>query len=275
MDYIVLVPIDEVTLGSAALRQAVELAAGRPGVAVVGLHVVNVIPADEGSALQALLAQEPSPVPADVAAWCRAQGEALLARFTEVCTAAGARHQARLEVGAWADRVLHHGQSADLVVLNRPTAADEPAPGEGADYFDDVISGLRGAVAVIPPGAEPARRLLLGWSESGASQRALRAASRLARATGLPLEVLAVHDPDQPVPERQDVLQHAVLLGLEVELRVAPGVPWEALTAAAAAGGPTLIVVGASDKSRWGRRLWGSTTDSLLDQTDMSVLVVG
>lgn len=275
MDYIVLVPIDEGSLGGAALRQAVELAAGRPSVAVVGLHVVNVIPAQEGSTLQALLAQEPSPVPAEVAAWCRAQGEALLARFSALCTAAGVRHQARLEVGAWVDRLLHHGQCADLVLLNRAPSADEPAPGEGVEYVDDVIAGLRGAVAVLPPGAEPAQRLLLGWSESGASQRALRAASRLARATGLPLEVLAVHEPDQPAPEREEVLQHAALLQLPVQVSAAPGVPWEALTAAAATGGGALIVVGASDKSRWGRRLWGSTTDSLLDQTDMSVLVVG
>lgn len=274
MDTLILVVLDEALFAAGALDVALDLAARGEGITVIGLHVVNVVEGAPGAG--AWLGQEPSVVPPEAAAWHRARGAALGARFVAACAARGLAHQLRLEVGGWADRVHFHGQAADLVVLARPSPADdEDEPlGEGADLVPSVLAGLRGAALVVPAGAPPVERIVLGWDACPSAQRALHAAARLARAARLPLEVTVVADRRDEAALRPLHDQLAVL-GLNSPVHVVPGEVWEALTATAADGPTAIVAVGASDKSRLGRWIWGSTLDSLLDGTDLCVLVVG
>ena len=276
MDALIVVVLDEAIFADGALDKALDLAARGAAITVIGLHVINVVMAGAAAGASAWLGGEPSVVPPEVAAWHEARAAALGARFVAACAARGLPHQLRVETGAWADRVHFHGQAADLVVLARPSSAldEEEAVGEGADLVPAVLAGLRGAVLVVPPGAPAVQRIVLGWEPCASAQRALQVAARLALATRLPLEVTVVADRPDPnvlVPLRE----HLGLLGLNSAVQVIPGEVWEALTASAAAGPPAIVAVGASDKSRLGRWIWGSTPDNLLNSTDLCVLVVG
>ena len=276
MDVVMLVALDEAAFADGALEVALKLAARAKRITVVGLHVINVVSAGANASAAAWLGAEPSPVPPEVAAWHEARAQVLGQRFLAACAAHDLPCQLRVEVGAWAERVLFHGHAADLVVLARASHAEdeERALGEGESLVPDVLSGLRGAALVVPPGAPELQRLVLGWGPSPTAQRTLKAAGRLARAAALPLSVVIVSEGSSE-DEQRPLRQQLEAIALPAEIHVIPGEVWEALTAFSSGGAPAIVAVGASDKSRLGRWIWGSTPDSLLDSTDLSVLVVG
>ena len=131
------------------------------------------------------------------------------------------------------------------------------------------------------------------------SDGAIEAALDLAHDTGAKLLVLTVvpegtteegasdddhsrrsssRDEDEEITEAQErtdsVLDHATEWGLEAQSIIWEGDPGETIVAAAEAEGADLIVVGTTGRSGVGRMLMGSTSDFVIRNATVPVLVV-
>jgi len=142
--------------------------------------------------------------------------------------------------------------------------------------------------------------VLVATDGTNDSDGAVEAALDLAHDTGAKLLVLTVvpegtteqgasddddqrgrsssRDEDEEITEAQErtnsVLDHATEWGLEAQSIIWEGDPGETIIAAAAAEGADLIVVGTTGRGGVGRMLMGSTSDFVIRNATVPVLVV-
>ncbi len=272
----ILVGLDGSPWSDAATRVALDLCRGASSPPrVTGVHVVSVVKLT-GRRLRDLagfLGFEPVIVPEKVEAFYRQRGQEILQRFAAACDTAGVQHKTVLEQGNVVDRLVHHGDLADLVLVGARGERELGWPGLGGTTVERVVRALETRVLVLPRDQGPLTGILLGYDGSAGSTKALRAARHLLAFTKLPIHAVRVGS----VPDGRDPLgevqRHFEGLDIDVSCHHLQGEPRETLVAAARDHDCNIIVLGYRGRSIIGDVFLGRVTEWLLRNVPVALLI--
>jgi nucleotide-binding universal stress UspA family protein len=183
------------------------------------------------------------------------------------------------QVGALAGPVSMLARFSDLVVLSKPY-------GDGHNFASEAIleaALFEGSapVLVLPDGAFDVgfgKRVVLAWNQSNESLRAARAALPILKAAAA--VNITIIDPPAHGPERSDpggmlsqlLARHGVHAEVSVLAKTMPKAS-EVLSRHARDINADLIVMGAYGHSRFREAILGGATRSMLEKTDIPVLM--
>ncbi len=190
--------------------------------------------------------------------------------------AAAGRLQLLLRHGDLTDVVLEHEPLARLFVLGsnrRPSSARKLRLDH---HVESVVRSVRQPVMVMPgPEFRAPAGFVVGCDGSATARQALRMVARSPLLRGMPALLAFAGEPGaharQCLDEGQALLRAA---GFEVDTRIAPGAPEEALPALMEERPGKLLVLGAYGHSRIRQLIVGSTTTALLRLSSAPVLVL-
>jgi nucleotide-binding universal stress UspA family protein len=177
-------------------------------------------------------------------------------------------------------RTISEARWADLFVVSRPYGGEEGARWD--DLFESVLFQSGRGLYVVPPDRQPSdriRRILVAWSDTRESVRAVAEASPLIAAAARTRIVLV--DPGTGSAANAgepgaDVARHLDRLGTEVEVEVAAseGRPiGEVLQMQARRMSADLVVMGAYGHSRAREWVLGGATREMLESSEYPLLI--
>jgi nucleotide-binding universal stress UspA family protein len=233
------------------------------------------------------------PLMADVAGWIGAQpygaqvqqfrtlleerGETVVAAYRDQCREAGIESDAVVRLGHPARVILDAEAETELLILGQK--------GEHAKLIGDMLGSTVERVArhatipclVTPSSFQPVTRIVAAYDGSGHGAKALREAAELAVALEVDVRVLTVAE--APTGEEAAEIAEAgrkiaEAHGGRVSSAIAEGDPAEAILATAREHACNLIVVGAYGHARIREMFIGSTTNQLISDADIPVLLV-
>jgi nucleotide-binding universal stress UspA family protein len=272
----ILVALDGSVWSEAATRLALDLCRQAPTPPrLTAVHAVSVVRMS-GRRLRDLagfLGFEPVIVPEKVEAFYRQRGEEILATFRAACEEAGVSCRTVLEQGNVVERLVHHGDQADLVILGARGERELAWPGMGGTTVERVVKQLETQALVVPRDQGPLTGIALAYDGSAGSAKALRATRHLLRFVKVPVHALHIDQGKAGPDPLDEVRSH--LEGLEVELHLhhLDGEPREALVAAAREHGCNLIALGYRGRSIIGDMFLGRVTEWLLRYVPVALLV--
>jgi nucleotide-binding universal stress UspA family protein len=274
----ILVTVDESPWSQSAvacptIHRATSTARGA-AVRLTALHVVSVtrIRGRWVQDLAGLLGFEPVVVPEAVEAHYMERGRRLLAEVEAKAAARGVAVSVVLEQGAVADRLVHHADKADLLVMGSRGETEEQFAGQGGGTAERVLRRVSTTTLVVPRGKSALRGVLLGFDGSDGANLALRATLHLAELCDVPVDVVHVAEqaptPD-PLDEARADLAHARLRSVQ---RVG-GEPREALPAEAVRLDCDTLALGFRGHSQIKDVMIGRTVEWLAGRVDLAILV--
>lgn len=272
----ILVALDGSPWSDAAARTALALCQGSPSPPrLSALHVVSVVRLS-GRRLRDLagfLGFEPVIVPEKVEAFYQARGERMLAAFEASCTQAGFTLRPLLEQGNVVERLVHHGDQADLVLIGARGERELEWPGMGGTVVERVVRDLETTALVVPRDQGPLTGILLAYDGSPGAAKALRATRHLLAHARVPVHAVHVATGAVAGDPLADVRGHLEGLDAELHLHHLDGEPQEALVAAAQRYDCNLIAVGYRERSIIGDMFLGRVTEWLLRYVPMALLI--
>jgi nucleotide-binding universal stress UspA family protein len=272
----ILVALDGSIWSDAVTRMAIELARDteRP-TRLTAIHVVSVVRMS-GKRLRDLagfLGFEPVIVPEKVEAFYRQRGQDILDGFAEACEEAGVVHRELLEQGNVVERLVHHGDKSDLVLIGARGDRELAWPGMGGTTVERVVKNLETRALVVPQDQGPLTGILLGYDGSDGSAKALRATRHLLELVPLPVHAVYVTEGKLERDPLQEVRDHLAGLDVELHLHRMDGEPREVLVSAASEHGCNLIALGYRKRSIIGDVFLGRVTEWLLRYVPVALLI--
>ncbi len=272
----ILVALDGSPWSDAVTKMAIGLCQGAATPPrLTAIHVVSVVRLS-GRKLRDLagfLGFEPVIVPERVEAFYRQRGEEILATFAQACDAAGVAHRELLEQGNVVDRLVHHGDQADLVLIGARGDRELEWPGLGGTTVERVVKHLETHALVIPQHQGPLTGILLSYDGSAGAAKALRATRNLLAFVPVPVHAVHVTDGHRGPDPLLEVQANLAGLGADLHLHHLTGEPREALVAAASELGCNMIALGYRERSIIGDVFLGRVTEWLLRYVPMALLV--
>jgi nucleotide-binding universal stress UspA family protein len=168
--------------------------------------------------------------------------------------------------------LLAESLKADLLAIGRTGRSNSSGPLGGVARR--LARQCAEPVLVVRDAAPMPRKILVPYSGSIQSHRALKAAVRFARPLRVPIEVLSVQDSAEQAKtfaeEARDYLRpHKVRATFQAKT----GRPFEQIVPAATRGGKTLLIMGAFGRSPLAEFVLGSTTEKVLDRVPGPVIL--
>ena len=276
MGYSILVPMDESPWSIAAAEVAIGLARRAPDrVSLTGVHVVNVthIQGRLVEDIAGMLGFEPIVVPEKVEAAFVERAEAILARIAERCAAEGVSCRTHIERGAVVDRLVLLAEIHDLVILGASGETEERFPGQGGGTVDRLIRRAGTSTLVVKADQREIDGITLGWDAIDGAARALRAVARLVEVIPMPVQALFVGTEADADAARSALEDASAVVGLQPEWSWCEGEAHEALPAEALSLNRDVLALGFRGRSRLKAIFLGRTTEWVLHNVDISVLV--
>jgi nucleotide-binding universal stress UspA family protein len=242
---------------------------------LTAIHVVSVVRMS-GQRLRDLagfLGFEPVLVPEKVETFYRQRGQEILDAFGAACDEAGIPHRCILEQGNVVERLVHHGDQADLVIIGARGDRELAWPGMGGNTVERVVKGLETRALVVPKDQGALTGILLGYDGSAGASKALRATRHLLHFVKLPVHAVCVDSARKGGDPLAEVQRHFEGLEVELHLHRRSGEPHEALVAAASDLGCNLLAVGYRERSIIGDMFLGRVTEWLLRYVPVAILV--
>jgi nucleotide-binding universal stress UspA family protein len=213
----------------------------------------------------------------------RRAAEAVLASARAAASAAGVPCAADVRYGHDPYEVIvkeAKDTQADLVAMGR-----RGRRGLARVMLGDATAKVMGyapcSVLVVPEASEMWGNVLVASDGSRSSDAACVTAARIARRCGSPLSVLSVmvpsHSETRQAEARQIVDRVVAALkaeGIEAEGIVERGIAEDAIMDTAKRKKAGLIVLGSHGRTGWGRILFGSKAERVINQANCPVLVV-
>ena len=272
----ILVALDGSVWSEAATRVALQLCRGAATPPrLTAIHVVSVarMTGRRLRDLAGFLGFEPVIVPEKVEAFYRHRGQEILATFAQACEQAGVSHRTVLEQGNVVDRLVHHGDQADLVIIGARGDRELAWPGMGGTTVDRVVKPLETHALVIPRDQGSITGIMLAYDGSSGSAKALRATRHLLQFVRVPVHAVHIDQGAVKASPLTDVSAHLDGLGVDLHLHHLDGEPHEALVAAAAEHDCNLIALGYRERSIIGDVFLGRVTEWLLRYVPVALLV--
>lgn len=273
----ILVGVDSSAYGRAALRHAVELASVYKA-QLTGLHVLDVRYLEMPPYLDYSYAFEAVPpvvVPPEVTEQFRAKCERLLEDVRRTAEARGVTVSTRAEEGVPGQVLADVGRSCDLLVIGKR--------GEHAKWARDLLGST--AEAVVRRSSTPVMlaehefrivgRVVVLFDGSDPAKRALELAADLAGRLEAEMVVLTV---DDDAERGRQVLNQAAVgceaLGTKVSFHLRPGKTVKATLAFLAEEPADLVILGMRGHSPLRELILGRTTEQLMRQVKLPVVLV-
>lgn len=207
--------------------------------------------------------------------------EAARKLYVEIAEKAGLEviKRARQEPGAlWVEKVGSPdklmgivGPLADLIVVSRPQKQ-----GGIADMFLNAALLQSGRpVLIIPPGGRKpvGTKVCIGWNQSADAARTVAAVMPLL-ASADEVTIVSCGPEDQPGPKSTQLAQYLKFYGIKAERENTRGKDIEQeLAGVCRDRGANLLVGGAYSKSRWREKIFGGTTEWLIRECKLPVLL--
>jgi nucleotide-binding universal stress UspA family protein len=206
-----------------------------------------------------------------------AKGEAVRRNFEELASAAGCQANLIVETGHPVHAILDQEKSSDLLILGQR--------GENEQFGRELIGSVADRVTrrtsipcLITPGKyAPVKRILAAYDGSPISGKIARMAASLAQALNASLGILTVAD-KMTESEAQAVARTAekacLDMGSSPRVDVAAGHASDAILDCIAREKSDLIVMGAHSHTRIRQWLVGSTTQHVVADSGIPVLLV-
>lgn len=190
----ILLALDGSEWASAASTVALDLEARVPDVALTGLHVVNVVK-PSGNFLKDLpgrLGFEPAVVEDDVEEAASEHGRRILGTFKVDAETAGLETRTILEHGSVAERILHHAETSDLLVMGFKGETEQRFPGQGGGTVAQIIECITVPVVLVPPNATKIDGVAIAYDGSDGARHALAAVRRIFEGSGVLIHAVFV-----------------------------------------------------------------------------------
>jgi nucleotide-binding universal stress UspA family protein len=268
-----LVALDGSPGSDAALRRAFQLAPAMDA-SLTGIHVLDTaqLEASFVADLSGSVGFQPFlNLSGELRNALRAVGQAIVADFEARSEAAGIRGSGRMVEGLVVSELGRAAADADFVFLglHGTGAGRGKALGSHADAL-----ARRLAIPAFLSSADsaPLRRPAAGYDGSERAIRALRCAGEICAALGLPLDVVSVGSPEESEARRATATRALAGLDARIDFAAAEGHAGDVLVARAP--GNDLIAIGSHGHGRIVEMVLGSTTETVLRKTMVSVLCV-
>lgn len=246
----ILVSINGEETGWNTLEQAF-VVARREGARLHGLHVVS----SEGQ-------QHSEPI------------QALKAEFNRRCVEAGIRGKLAIDIGECITKICERARWTDLVIagLTYPPSSQQPA--RIGSRFRSLIRRCPSPVLVVPGGATPLDRVLLGYDGSSKAEEALYIATYLAGWWNASLVVVTVTESEQSTEKIQmRAKQYLESHKVQAMFVQQSGPVGKSILKTAAAHESDLIVMGGYGFTPPLDAMLGSAVDEVLKESERPVLI--
>ncbi len=271
----ILVAIDSSPYAATAKEHAVRLARLYDA-RVVGIHVLDVRLLEMPPYLDYTYEGIPmTPMPLEILEGFRNKGDRTLAEFREGTEGLGVQVEALMEEGVPADTIADVGETHDLIVMGKR--------GEHARWGKDMLGSITEAVVrrsttpVLLTEANPVelRNVELLYDGSPAANHALKLAADIVTQAGYSLRVLTVSDdPEEGGSIQAEARAYLEAFDLAVEYRVLPGDVAMAALADLEEEPVDLVVMGLRGHSLIHRLVLGSSSEHLMRELAVPVLLV-
>lgn len=270
----VLLTVDGSPYSNAAARVAIDLVARDPHAEITALHIVNVVEAS-GNLLKDLpgrLGFEPAVVRPEVHDAHEQAGRALLAEVKAAAAAVGREATTVLEHGAVIERIVHWAARFDLLIMGLRGETESRYPGQGGGSVHSVLAETTTPALLVSRDTERLTGIAMGYDGSEAASRALQAALPLAKLLNIPLHAIYVGEAHDFDTVRGGL---SVAVGdFPIHAHVVQGESvHRALADATAALGANVLVMGFRGQSPMRDFLFGSSTEYIVESTNLTLLI--
>lgn len=205
----------------------------------------------------------------------------LFAKKAEEAGFALAKHASHSERTAyWQERVGTPeyvmpiiGPASDMLVVSRPATKDSK---KARAFMLQAVMRSHRPVLILPHGggAPALDHIAVGWNYSPEASRALHANLPVLKAAKSVTFITAGNDRDLG-PSTKEMTQYLKWHGVDAHHHHEGGTDSkECLLKAYEASGADMLMIGAYSQSRWRQRLFGGTSEYLLTQTDIPLLMM-
>jgi nucleotide-binding universal stress UspA family protein len=258
-----------------AIKVALQLGAAIPDSRLVALHVVNVR-ASSGNFLGEISGRigfEPAVVPPEMAKARQLKGERLVHGVEAEARALGVDVESHVVTGVVSATLLKHAEGADLVVMGLKGSTEDKFEGQGGEMATWLAPKSTAPVLLVPRRQEAITGIAVGYDGSNAAKHALRMVRDIASALDLPVHGVFVSKGGADGTATLDELD-TLLEDIALERHVVNGPrAHQALVEAAGAFGANLLVVGYTGRSPFRDLFFGSSTERILLEAKLAVLV--
>ncbi len=250
-----------------------QVAAAQPS-RLTALRVVNVR-SRSGNFLRDLLGRigfEPAVVSRGAAKASHDEATAFVVDWAQAARAKGLEANGIVEVGAVGTSLLKHASSADLLVMGLRGDTEERHTGQGGAMSGWLPPKVDVSILFTIPDGAPLTALALGYDGSEGARHAVREVRRWLGPLGLPVHAIYVSSDGtggEVLEELADLMPDD-----DVHTHVVEGEdPHVALVAKAKELGAELLAVGQQGKNAVMDRLFGTSTERILLDGEIDVLV--
>jgi nucleotide-binding universal stress UspA family protein len=202
------------------------------------------------------------------------QMDAAVEHFRSACQEAGVDYRVAVEEGNPFSLLLDRSRYHDLVTFGVPGMLAFGHPGESQGLLGPLVShGVRPLLAV-PAEYRPIRRVMIAYSGSRESAKAMRRFAQIDPWPGVTLDIVTFHQPDDVAARLlEDAADYCEDRGFTVRTEHSPSKPREGVLQYAAEREVDLIVMGFSVRSKLRQKLMGETGLHVLWHTERSVFL--
>jgi len=204
---------------------------------------------------------------------------ALLEEFRGTCADHEVGCEPVLRQGSPAEILAEEALTADLVIIGTRTFFHFETQTSHGDTLSDLLRCQACPVMVVPKALEmPIKRVIIPYDGTRKASRSMRSFVSLTHSLPVSLDLLLLAVDEKVETKLADLEKPAKYLrayGYEVETKVVPGDAREIIRDVAKVNMPTVVVLGASEKSSVRVLLFGSVTQSLLDDGTIPLYVAG
>ena len=276
MSFSVLVALDDSPWSTSAADLGFSLAkSGSPNVTITGLHVVNVtqIQGRLLADLVGMLGFEPMIVPEQVEKQFLGLGEERLQNFERRAQEAGHPVRKLLDQGGIVNRIVHHADLHDLLIMGVRGETEMRFPGQGGGTSERVIRKLSSNSLLVTQDLTEISAICLGYDGSEGANKALRLTGHVAQIANVDVHVVyvgAAPTGKHPLDEAESVLSQ---LGVTTHTHRADGEAHEVLPAEAVRLGCNVLALGYRGRSKVRDIFLGRTTEWIIGRVALGLLI--
>ncbi len=207
----------------------------------------------------------------------RSKLSALLEELERTCAEHGVACEPVLREGAPAEIIAEEALAADLIVIGTRTFFHFETEHSHGDTINHLLRAQACPIMVIPKELDlPIKRVIIPYDGTRKSARSMRSFVDLTANLPVALDVLLLsvdEDTEEAMTDLERPLKYLHAYGFDVEVKVVPGDAKEVIRDVARVNMPTMVVLGASEKSSIRVALFGSVTKSLLEDGTIPLYV--
>jgi nucleotide-binding universal stress UspA family protein len=203
----------------------------------------------------------------------RKQAQEALSRAAAICERHGVKCETLLHTGNVVNDVAHEAKLADLLVIGERGENEEVEPGFLGSVSEKLVRKVNDPVLLTGLKVREFRRALLAYDGSDTARHAMEVLARLAVALGLEVDAVQMVEEGAPTTALKEVIDYFKDYPVHVSTHYLYSDSHSVITEHAKETNCDLLVMGAYDNSIADSLALGTTTDYLIRNSPVPVLV--